>query len=265
MLQKLKILISFIKYHIRAKTKYGIHSPFVFEFITKVLEDKNYYVSYHKVSELRKRLLANHNLIEIVDFGTGSGSKGYTTHLEKVRNIAKRSAISAKEGQLLHRIVKYFNPEIMLEMGTSLGISSIYQVSGAPDSFFIGMEGCATTAAIAKQNISKITADNNYSMVIGNFKNMLPSVLEKLDFIDYVFLDGNHAYEPTMNYFRQILPFFQENSIMIIHDIHWSTEMEKAWKEITREEKVSVSIDLFTMGIIFFRKGIPKQDFIIRF
>ncbi len=264
-MKTIRSILGFINYRFKSKTKYGVHSPFVFEFITKVLEDKTYYVSYNKVAELRKRLLNNKNVIEIVDFGAGAGPAGYRTQLEKVQSIARRSSITPKEGQLLHRIVKYFQPEIMLELGTSLGISSMYEVSGSPESFFIGMEGCATTAAIAEQNLSKLIDRDNYSIVIGNFNNMLPGVLQKLEMVDYVFIDGNHAYKPTMNYFNQLLPYFHENSVLILHDIHWSADMEEAWKEIKEDEKVSITLDLFSMGIVFFRKGLPKQDFIIRF
>ncbi|HLN52873.1 MAG TPA: class I SAM-dependent methyltransferase [Lentimicrobium sp.] len=249
----------------KSKTKYGIHSPFVYDFITKVIEDKNYYISYQKVEELRRRLLKNKNIVEIEDFGVSGGKAGYKTHRARVKDLTGRSSIPAKEGELLHRIVKYFRPEIMLELGTSLGISSMYQATGSPDSFFIGVEGSATRAAIAEQNLSKVADRQNYSIVIGNFNNILQTILQKLDFVDYVFLDGNHAYKPTISYFEQLLPYLRENSIMIIHDIHWSDEMNRAWNQIKKNERISVSIDLFSMGIIFFRDGIPKQDFIIRF
>lgn len=265
MLKKLKLALKYLNYRLKSKTKHGIHSPFVFEFITSVLEDKTNYVMYQKVEELRKRLLKNKNLIEIEDFGAGGGKKGYSTQLEKVQSISKRNAISPKEGQLLHRIVKYYGPEMMIELGTSLGVSSMYQATGSPDSFYIGIEGSATIAAIAAQNLSKVSEPHNYSIVIGNFDHMLTTVLTKLDVVDYVFLDGNHAYNPTIRYFNQLLPYFSEKSIMVIHDIHWSDEMDKAWDKIKQNERVSISIDLFSMGIIFFRKGVPKQDFIIRF
>lgn len=265
MLVKLGILIRYIKYLKKAKTKHGIHSPFVYDFITKVMCDKTHYVSYKKVEEHRKRLLHNKNVVEIVDFGAGAGGTGYKTSFERVKDIARKKSISPKQGQLLHRIVKYFKPEIILEMGTSLGVSSIYQVSAFHDFLFIGMEGCATTASIANQSIKKFLDEKNYSLVIGDFSVMLPGVLEKLNKVDYAFIDGNHSYEPTIGYFMKLLPYARENSIFIIHDIYWSKGMEAAWNEIKDNPKVTITIDLFYMGIIFFRPGIPKQNFILRF
>lgn len=249
----------------KSTTKHGVHSPFVFDFITKVIEDKTKYVSYSRVEEQRAKLLKNKNLVEIVDFGAASGNAGYSTILEQVRHIARRTSIPQSQGQLLHRIVKYFKPMMMLEMGTSLGISSIYQVSAAPQSFFIGIEGCATTAAIAEQNLQKFSDNKSYSIVIGNFNISLPHVLSKLEKLDYAFIDGNHAYKPTMEYFSRLLPYFHEDSVLIIHDIYWSSGMEEAWKEIKANPEVTVTINLFHMGLVFFRKGMPKQDFIIRF
>lgn len=265
MLNKLQQLFKYLKYLKNAKSKHGVHSPFVYELITKVFEDKTIYTSYTRIEELRNKLLHNRNLLEVVDFGASAGRAGYTTSFQRVKDIAKKSSISPAHGQLLFKLVKYLKPDVILELGTSLGMSSIYQVSGSPDSFFIGMEGCATTAAIAEENLRKFTESQNYSMVIGNFSKMLPGVTEKLTKVDYVFLDGNHAYKPTIHYFSELVPLMNENSVMVIHDIYWSKDMERAWKEIKMDNRVTVSIDIFHMGIIFFRKGMPKQDFILRF
>ncbi len=265
MLNTFRQLIKYISYYWKSTTKHGVHSPYVFEFITKVIEDRTKYETYTRVEEQRRRLLKNKNVVEIVDFGASSGKAGYQTYLAKVQDIAKKSSITPSQGQLLYRIVKQLKPEIILEMGTSVGISSIYQVSGSPESFFIGIEGCATTAAIAEQSLKKFSEGNNYSLVIGNFDVMLPGVLEKLNMVDFVFIDGNHAYKPVMRYFNQLLPYMQETSVIAFHDIYWSAEMEKAWNEIKQNPSVTISIDLFHMGLVFFRPGMPKQDFIIRF
>lgn len=265
MLNKLQQIFKYLAYLRKAKTKHGVHSPFVYELVTKVIDDKVLYPAYNKVEEQRNKLLHNRNLLEIVDFGASAGRAGYTTSFERVKDIAARSSIPPKQGQLLYRLVKYFKPEIMLELGTSLGMSSIYQVSGSPDSFFIGIEGCAATAAIAEENLNKFSDEQSYSIIIGNFNIALPGVLSKLDTLDYAFIDGNHAYKPTIEYFKKILPYTNEYSLVIIHDIYWSKGMEMAWDEIRKNPLVTITVDLFSMGLVFFRKGLPKQDFIIRF
>lgn len=262
---KIQQVLKYLKYLGKAKTKHGIHSPFIYDLVTKVIDDNIVYPAYRKVEDQRNKLLRNRNLLEIVDFGASAGRAGYTTAFERVKDIASRSSITPKQGQLLYRLVKYFKPEIMLELGTSLGISSIYQVSGSPESFFIGIEGCAATAAIAEENLNKFSDAKSYSIVIGNFNNTLSGVLEKLDKLDYAFIDGNHAYKPTVEYFKKILPYTHEYSMIIIHDIYWSKGMEQAWDEIRKNPMVTITVDLYSMGLVFFRKGLPKQDFIIRF
>lgn len=265
MLKRLGILRRFISFIRNAKTKHSIHSPFVYDFVTKVLNDNTQYPEFRKIEEQRKYLLNNSNLIEIVDFGEAAGAAGYITALKKVKEVAKKNSISPKQGQLLHRVIKYFKPEILLELGTSLGVSSMYQVSAAPDSFYVGMEGCATTAAIAERNLQKFSDETSYSLVIGNFNVMLPGVLEKIEKIDYAFVDGNHTYESTLKYFNSMLPLVNKNSVLVFHDIHWSNGMEKAWMEIIKNPAVTISIDIFHMGFVFFRDGVTKQDFKVRF
>jgi predicted O-methyltransferase YrrM len=265
MMNKLKHLLRYLKYLKKAKTKFGIHSPFVFDFITNVIEDKTIYQDYNDIEDRRAKLLRNKNIIETVDFGAYAGKGGYHTSLQRIQAIAKKSAISSKQGQLLYRIVKYLQPDYMLELGTSLGISSIYQVAPLQHPFFIGIEGCASTAAIAEENLARFSHNSNYSLVIGNFNVVLPEVLQKLTKLDYAFIDGNHAYKPTMEYFNMLLPLTQENTLLIFHDIYWSQGMERAWNDIKQNPQVTITIDLFHMGLVFFRKGMPKQDFIIRF
>lgn len=260
-----KLALRYLRYLRRSKTKHGVHSPFVFDFITKVLEDHTHYPAYDLVEAQRDKLLHNKNQIEVVDLGVLAGKKKYSTYLERVKNIAKKSGISPSQGKLLHRIVKYFQPNIMVELGTSLGISSMYQVSASPESFFVGIEGCASTASFADQNIALFSENKTFLVVMGGFDVMLPQVLQKLEKVDHAFIDGNHAYKPTLKYFSLLLPKLHENSILIFHDIHWSSEMEHAWQDIIKNSSVTISIDLFSMGIVFFRTGTPKQDFVIRF
>lgn len=265
MLALFKQVNRYLKYRKEAVTKHAIHSPFVFDFITKVIEDKSTFAAFSEIEDYRLDLLSNRNQIEIVDFGAVQGRKGYITKLERVKNIAKRSSIPARQGQLLYRIVNHFQPKNILELGTSLGVSSLYQAMAAPDALFIGMEGCAATAHYAEKGLLELMPDKKYSMIIGNFNSMLHQALDKYPTIDYCFIDGNHAYKPTITYFSQLLPHLHKDSVVIFHDIHWSDDMELAWEEIKRNPKVSVTIDIFHMGIVFFRDGIPKQDFNIRF
>ncbi len=260
----IRIVFKYFVYRCRAKNRHGIHSPFVFNFIEKVLNDKTEYPEYELVEKQRSLLFRNPNLIEIIDFGAGKGRIGYSTHLRRVKDIAKRAGIQVKYGRLLHRIVRYFKPETLLEMGTSVGISSMYQSSAMPNSRFLAMEGCASTVEFAITNLKEIGSTNTH-FTVGNFDIVLPGLLEETRQIDYAFIDGNHTREATLNYFNQLLSHAGNNSLFVFHDIHWSAEMEQAWEEIKKNERVTVTIDLFFMGLVFFRKEQSRQHFIIRF
>ncbi|MFH1120456.1 MAG: class I SAM-dependent methyltransferase [Bacteroidota bacterium] len=258
------IALRYLEYRYRAKTRHGIHSPFIFDFIDKVVLDRNEHPGYQIVEKQRRLLFRNPNLIEVIDFGAGKGRIGYSTHLRRVKDIAARAGIPVKYGRLLHRIVLHFKPKILLEMGTSLGISTMYQSSAAPDSRFLAMEGCASTAEFAITNLKAIGSSDAH-FTVGNFDIVLPGLLRQTGIIDYAFIDGNHTKEATLKYFSQLVKHAGNDSVYIFHDIHWSDEMEQAWEVIKEHKQVSTTIDLFNMGLVFFRRELSRQHFIIRF
>jgi predicted O-methyltransferase YrrM len=161
-------------------------------------------------------------------------------------------------------LVNRFQPEEVLELGTSLGISSAYLASANSKIKVITIEGCKEIAEKAKENFKKLGLQN-IEQHLGNFDDVLPQLLSEKKKIDFVFFDGNHRKEPTLNYFKQCLAHAHEGSIFIFDDIYWSSEMKEAWNEIKMNERVTVTLDLFFMGIVFFRKEQVKQHFIIRY
>ena len=263
-MKKIRIAYKYLIYLLKAKSKHTVHSPFVFDFMTKVLDDHTYYPEYEKVEQQYQKLLHNRNRIETVDFGSSRGRIGYTTRFRSVKEIASHAGIPGRYGRLLFRIIRYFTPQNILEMGTSVGISAIYQASAAPQSRFMAIEGCASTAALAVESL-EAAGVKNVEILIGKFDLMLPKALEKLPTVDYAFIDGNHTYAATLQYFIALLPKVNDNSIFIFHDICWSAGMEQAWAEIKQHPQVTLTIDLFFMGIVFFRKGMVPQHFILRY
>lgn len=240
-----------------------MHSPFVFDFITKVLNDRKHYLSYDVVEELRRKLLNNDSKITVNDFGAGSGVD--RSNKRTISSIAKSAAKPAKYGQLLYRMVQYYNPQMILEVGTSLGITTSYISLAKPESQAITMEGAPAIAAIASQNFRDLKLQN-IEIVEGNFDVTLPELITKKTTIDFAFLDGNHRMQPTVNYFNQVLTKTNQFSIIVLDDIHWSSEMEQAWSVIKNHSSVKYSIDLFFIGILFFREDFKKQQhFTIRF
>lgn len=242
---------------------YGIHSPFVFDFITKVLNDKNDYDDYTRVEKLRKQLLRDKKILTVQDFGAGSALSKTTQR--SISSIAQNAAKPKKFGQLLYRMVKYYEPEKIVELGTSLGITTSYLALAKPDATLITLEGASEIAAVAKENFKKLHLEN-ITLTEGNFDDTFIKVISSIPSVDFCFIDGNHQREPTERYFEWLLPKISNDSILVFDDIHWSSEMEAAWQTIQQYTAVRCSIDLFFVGIILFRKEFKeKQHFVIRF
>lgn len=265
MFAHLSLLQKYLAYLIKASNGkgHGIHSPFVFDFIINVLNDKTPYEAYRIVEAQRKLLQKDRSVLKVTDYGAGSLSN--TGKIRTVRSISKSAVKPARYGQLLFRMARYYKPQYILELGTSLGITTSYLALANSDVQVITIEGSGAIAGKAKELFSQ-SALQNIEQVIGNFDELLPQLLEKKNVPDMVFIDGNHRYEPTLRYFNQLLEKTHNDTILVFDDIHWSNEMEKAWTEITRHPAVTTSIDLFFIGIIFFRKEFKeKQHFVIRF
>lgn len=251
-----------IRYTLTRKGPHGLHSPFVYELMTKVIRDKSSHHGYEKIVKARKSMFANRNLIETVDFGSGAGSKAFSTYRIRVNKLAKMRTSRLVYYKLLHRLAAFYKPEYLLEFGTSTGLSAVSLASGNPQGQMISMEGCASVANIASGIFERLHI-NNIEISIGNFNHSLAANLERLPYLDLVFFDGNHRKEPTLDYFHHCLAKVREGSIFIFDDIHWSPGMNEAWDIIRQHPEVPISVDLYQFGIIFFRKGIEKQHFVL--
>lgn len=239
-----------------------MHSPFVYDFIIHVLNDGKRYDDYAKVEAARKRLLADQRVLTVEDMGAGSVKNNRVER--KITDIAKNAAKPAKYAQLLYRMVKYYQPATVLELGTSLGITTRYLSLAKPSASLITMEGAAAIASVAEEGVRQ-DGLNNVQLHHGNFDTELAVVLKTFN-PDFVFVDGNHRSKPTIEYFEQLLKVAHNDTILVFDDIHWSKEMESAWSYISSHPATRCSIDLFFIGIILFRQEFrEKQHFSIRF
>jgi len=265
MYSSLQLAVKYLKHLLTASNGkgHGMHSPFVFDFITKILNDKTVYAEYEKVEALRDQLLNDTAVLEVEDFGAGSAVD--KKNKRSISSIAKNAAKPKKAGQLLFRMVRYYQPATILELGTSLGITTSYLSLAKPNARLITMEGSKEIADFAKQDFQKLKLENT-ELEEGNFDNTLSSVVRGLSSIDFAFIDGNHRKEPTERYFQELVIKTNNDSILVFDDIHWSSEMEAAWETIKNNAAVMCTIDLFFIGIVFFRKEFKeKQHFVIRF
>ena len=254
-------------YYLNAKTKHGIHSPFVFDLVTKVLEDKEIYPEYEQVEKLRLELLANKMLTEVEDFG--AGGEDSPTYQKRISEIAAKAAKPAKWGKLLYRLCRYFEARDILEFGTSLGISTAYQAFGAASAGegaqITSMEGSQNLAELARINMQQLGLKDMVEIVPGNFDDTLEEVLSGFDTLDFVFIDGNHRKEPTLKYFEQLLPKAHNDTVFVFDDIHWSNDMSEAWEELKSHPDVRVTVDLFYLGLLFIRREQVEEHFVVRF
>lgn len=242
---------------------HGIHSPFVYDFVRAVLMDQNEYPVYRTAEEYRKKLRQDKTFIEIKDLGAGSRTN--VARFRRVSAIAKSSAKPPKFGKLLFRIAQYYQYENILELGTSLGITSTYLANSAKDVKMITLEGADAIADYAEKHFISSGFDQ-IKLLRGNFDYTLSAAISAMPAINMVFIDGNHRYEPTITYVTKLLPGLDENSCLILDDIHWSLEMEKAWEDVKKLPEVTLTIDLFFMGLVFFKNDFyQKQHFNIRF
>lgn len=242
---------------------HGVHSPFVFDFIIHVLNDKKKYECYGKIESLRKKLLTNDTIIEVEDFGAGSAVIPFKNRV--VKDIAASSLKKKKYAQLLFRIAKYYQAKTIVELGTSFGITTCYLASANADLKIITLEGAHNIANIALENFQEMKL-TNVELLEGNFEKTLSLLNDKIENIDLLFVDGNHRRKATLEYFDLFLKKSTEQSIFIFDDIHWSGEMEEAWELIQQHDSVTMTIDLFFVGLVFFNKDFKvKQHFSIRF
>lgn len=265
MYSRLQLARKYIRYYITASNGkgHGIHSPFIFDFVTNVLNDRRHFYSYETIEALRSQLLSDKTILSIEDFG--AGSTGGTTKQRTISSIARHAAKSKKLCRLLFRIVHHYQPKTILELGTSLGISSAYMASAAHDAKLITIEGASSVAKAASDH-HQVLQLHNIEVVTGRFEEILPGILHEANTVDLAFIDGNHRFEPTKYYFEQLLTKAGDGSIFIFDDIHWSKEMEDVWRVIKAHKRVTATIDLFFIGIVLFNSAFrSKQDFTIRF
>jgi predicted O-methyltransferase YrrM len=242
---------------------HGIHSPFAFDFVVSILNDRSSYPAYARVEGLRRRLLRDQTLLTIEDMGAGSAYA--LTRSLSVAAVARHAAKPPRLGQLLFRIARHYQPATVVELGTSLGLSAAYLAAGASGGSVFTLEGAPAVAEAADRNLRSL-GPLDVTVVTGDFDETLLPLLGRLPPVELAFVDGNHRCEPTLRYFDMLLRHAAPSAALIFDDIHWSDDMEAAWGEIRRDPRVYLTIDLFFIGIVFLRDEFKvKQDFIIRY
>ncbi|MFI0490085.1 O-methyltransferase [Flavobacterium sp.] len=261
---------AYIKFLWNSKNEHAVHSPFVFSLIVKCFYDKKskpdpsgseQAKQYQVLKNYRNSLLENTNTIDVTDFG--AGSKVFKSNTREISKIAKTAGISSNRAELLFRITNYFQPDTILEIGTSLGLATSALALGNPKAKIITLEGCPETAHQCQLQLQNFNI-KNVELVITEFSTYFKTYNLQPTTYNLIYFDGNHSKTATLEYFELLLPTITNESVWILDDIHWSKDMEEAWKIIKKHPKVSVTIDTFQWGFVFFRREQPKEHFVIR-
>jgi predicted O-methyltransferase YrrM len=265
MFNKWQLAKRYLKYYLTSSNGkgHGIHSPFVFAFVQHVLNDKRNFYAFDLIEAVREGMLRNASSVEVEDFGAGSRIE--KTKRRLVKDIAKSSLKPKKYSQLMFRMVDYYQPKTIVELGTSFGITSAYLAFANLQAKVYTHEGSQAIAQWAQKNFDLLKL-TNLQLIKGNFDETLSHTLEQIASVDFAFVDGNHRYEPSIRYFNELLSVVSSHGIIIMDDIHWSAEMEQAWDAIKAHPQVMLTVDLFFIGIVFCSPDFKtKQHFTIRY
>jgi predicted O-methyltransferase YrrM len=257
-------ILKYLQHFFYRKHRKGhdIHSPYLFEFISQVVFNASGAKVPFEVMEEHRKLKRNAALIPAGKLGASSNVD--QAEIRTIRSFAHGSSVTEKYGGLLHRISHCFGPDMILELGTGLGISTLYLASGSPDTPLHSIEGNTDRASIAAQLMCSL-GFGVVSIHWGEMDQKLEELMPMLPGRFLAFVDGNHRYEPTIHYTKEIIKKAGEEAVIILDDIYWSRGMYKAWMEVITWPEVRVSIDLYHMGILLLRKDLNEEHLKIKF
>lgn len=260
--EQLQRIGSYLGHLVRARNRHGVHSPFVYDLITHVLRPRTDLPEFTTIEALREDLLISEQTIRVNDLG--AGSRVFGNSVRTVADMAKTALKPAGQAQMLFRLARYFDSRQVLELGTSFGITTLYLALGAESGAVHTIEGCPQTFRIAQHHFDQLE-QRNITATLGSFRSKLHETLQRMGAVDLAFIDGHHAKEPTLEYFEQILRFAHNGSVFVFDDIHWSRGMEQAWEVVKEHPQVTVSIDLYDVGLVFLRTEQAKEHFTLRY
>ena len=245
-------------------TRYRIHSPFLYDLVDTVIVKSGMQGELRPVERLRQKYLRDRQAIIKTDYGKGSGSKDYVTYSIPVSRLARTSLTTRRHALRLYHLARYLKASRILEMGTSLGFTTAYLAKANAKAQVVSLEGCPVLSGIARKNLEELGVRNT-EIIQGRFEDRIGDALDRLGELDLVFLDGDHRKESVLANFERCRPYLHNNSVVVIDDIHYSRGMEEAWEIIISRGDVTVSLDFFHSGWIFFRKESSKEHFRLRY
>ena len=247
----------YIQHYFAAKRNgHGVHSPFAYELCEQVFYNHSHFYDFDELKKIRTTLLEDETEITIEDFG--AGSKTFSSNKRKINDLTKKGTSTIKQSETLYKLINFLNCKTSVELGTSIGLNTLYMANANKNGQVYTIEGSNSLFEFAKTLASKNNI-NNIEFIHSKFDEALPKVLQKINSLDLFYVDGNHTYEATINYFNLALSKKNNTSVFIFDDIYWSKGMTKAWEEIKKHPSVTLSIDTFNFGLVFFREEVKEK------
>ena len=239
-----------------ARKGHGVHSPFAYQLCEEVFYNTAPFYVFNYLDAIRRQLLQSGLELRIEDYG--AGSKKLKSDARKVGEIAAAGISTKKQSETLFRLINFMGCKKCVELGTSLGLNSLYMASVNSSIRIITIEGSPSLGLFAQQ-LARQNAKNNIEFITARFDDALEEALDRPQPTDLVYFDGHHTYEATLRYFKTALKYRHANTVFVFDDIYWSKGMTRAWKEISAHPEVRMSIDTFFTGYVFFREEIREK------
>jgi len=250
-------IISFVKHFITAKRGgHNVHSPFAYKLCEEVFYNNNVFYDFENLSLVREQLLKNTTSLQIDDFG--AGSKAFKSNTRNVNAIAKYGISNPIQSRLFYKLINFLNCKVSVELGTSLGLNTLYLANANKNGTVHTFEGSTELSYFAKKLADENRCEN-IKFINAEFDEALPIFFKQNNTVDFFYVDGNHTCQATLDYFNLALNHKTDNSVFVFDDIYWSADMTKAWEEIKKNKKVSLSIDTFYFGLVFFKPEFKEK------
>lgn len=249
-----------LQFYWQAITKYQIHSPFVAGLVNEVVEDGRHFYAFDAIELLREQVLQNGAEIEVLDYGTGAGEATSSRRKLPIRQVAARSGSDQQQGQRLFKLANFLQPRTVLELGTSLGLGTLYLTAGSPEKArVVSLEGCPQCAEIARMHLEMLHLQRA-EVVTGPFSDTLQPVAARLRPLDLVFFDGNHREQPTLEYFQICLDNAAPDAVLVFDDVHWSPGMRRAWDAVRQHPRVTLTVDCWDFACAFLNPDFKQKQ-----
>jgi hypothetical protein len=240
------VRITWIYRKLFCRKGYGVHSPFVYDLITQVIEEKCYFYAYRNISLIRLQLLQNEQFVH------------YKGKRITVKKALRRYGISKKEGELLFRLTNYFKPHTILCIGSSLGLIPLYLTRYDSTVQCITLE---SEPDFANQAMCFLRREENPSLQIqiGSISETVPESIVQFQRIDCIYINKNVEINDLEVIFTQCFPYVHDTAFCVLAGIRSSKEKYHYWKQLCQHPNVTVTIDLFYTGILFFKPDLHKR------